>query len=283
MSNRYRQFKLINSVGAEYDLCHLDHALYSPDGLGFSKSHDSIQVGSAFAQVEERLNQQTITGEMVFKGYDKYTEFKDFISDINLTLAYQPIYSGTWYYRSCRVKELKKGEISPTTHRLHCAIDFLCFSQWYESTFAERTIYEESENSKFPLIFPFTFSDKSINEVIIYNKNTNPAPCKIEILGPCANPQWKLFYNGSVIEDGKVSISLLEGESLIVDSNIESMRIVKNVDGEESDAYQLSDFSTNRFVYAPFGQSILRFYHDSADVSSALDVTVEVRQVSDTV
>ena len=32
-----------------------------------------------------------------------------------------------------------KSEISRGTQRLHCNVDFLCFSQWYESVKAERT------------------------------------------------------------------------------------------------------------------------------------------------
>ena len=276
----YRKFKLINSIGAEYDLCNLNHALYSPDGLGFDKSFDSVQVGSAFALVEDKLNQQTITGEIVFKSYEYYSEFKEFISGGSLTFAYQPRNYNIWYYRSCEVKNLKKSEIDKTTHRLHCSVDFLCFSQWYESVIAERTVYEVSENSIFPLTFPFTFADKNINEVIIVNTNVDPAPCKIEIFGPCSNPRWELKNSSGTIVNGRVSISLNEGERLIVDSNIESMCIVKMTEDSETDVYQHSDFSTGRFIYAPNGRSILRFYHDS---DYALDITVEVRKVADTV
>lgn len=85
------------------------------------------------------------------------------------------------------------------------------------------------------------------------------------------------------MKTGKVSVSLGEGEHLIVDSNVESMRIVKSVGGVETDAYQYSDFTTDRFIYAPSGKSLLRFYHESTDASEALDIAVEVRKVSDTV
>lgn len=280
MSNRYRQFKLINSVGAEYDLCHLDHALYSPDGLGFSKSYDSVQVGAAFALAEERLNQQTITGEMVFKGYENYSEFRDFISDGKLTLAYQPRNDDTWYYRSCWVKELKKGDISPTTRRLHCPVDFLCFSQWYESAIAERTVDQISENSVFPLTFPFIFTDVNINEIKIVNPKASPAPCKIIISGPVSNPRWTLISGGKSIATGAVQITLLAGELLIVDANIETMGIIKVSGDTETNVYQYSDFSTERFIYAPSGESKLVFAHST---SAALGVIVEVRKVSDTV
>ena len=280
MSMEFRQFKLINEVGAEYDLVDQTHFFASPDGLGFEREFSVMQTGDAFVSLENKLRQQKVTGEMIFLDYGAYSEFSKFIAGQLLTIAYCPAGMTTWYYRSCKVESLKKSEISSSTGRLHCNVDFICFSQWYESVTAERTVYEVGENSLFPLTFPFTFVDRNINEVILNNTNTSEAPCRIEILGPCSNPRWSLFRDGKEILNGKVSVSLGQGESLIVDSNVETMRIVRIVNGVESNAYQQSDFSTNRFVYAPPGESLLRFYHDS---DSTLDVIVEVRRVSDTV
>lgn len=280
MNGDFRRFKLINEVGAEYDLTDPAHFFASPDGIGFERGFTTMQVGDAFVSVEDQLRQQKITGEMIFADYAEYSEFAKFVEGHRLTLAYRPARIITWYYRSCNVQSLKKSEISSTTNCLHCNVDFLCFSLWYESVIAEKTIDEVSENQVFPLTFPFVFVDRNVNEVLINNTNPSDAPCKIEIFGPCANPRWSLYYNGKIILDGAVSVSLAEGNSLIVDANIETMRIVKIVDGEETDVYQHSDFSTNRFVYAPFGQSKLIFYHDG---NSALECTVEVRRVADTV
>lgn len=276
----YRQFKLINSVGAEYDLCDVRHLFVSPDGLGFARNYESLQAGSSFVLIEDLLEQQTITGEMIFADYEEYSAFAKFIKNDGMKLAYCPANFDIWYYRSCQVESLKKSEISHTTNRLHCNVDFCCFSQWYEPVFAERTLYELNEDSVFPLTFPFTFEDRNINEVIIVNSNTDDAPCKITIAGPCSNPHWELKSNGQLVASGKVAVSLAEGESLIVDANIESMRIVKASESTETNVYQSSDFSTDRFIYAPNGKSVLRFYHDE---SYALDVVVEVRKVADTV
>ena len=280
MNGDFRRFKLINEVGAEYDLTDPAHFFASPDGIGFERGFSVMQVGDAFVSVENQLRQQKITGEMIFADYAEYSEFAKFVQGYRLTLAYRPARISTWFYRSCNVQSLKKSEISSSTSRLHCNVDFLCFSQWYESVIAERTIEEISENAVFPLTFPIMFVDRNINEVIITNTNPADAPCKIEIFGPCSNPRWSLFHEGKMVLDGAVSISLGEGDSLIVDANIETMRIVKTVDGEETDVYQHSDFSTNRFIYTPPGQSLLRFYHDQ---NSALQCAVEVRRVADTV
>lgn len=282
MSMEFRQFKLINEIGAEYDLTDPTHFFASPDGLGFEREFSVMQTGDAFVSLDNKLRQQKITGEMIFLDYENYAEFSQYIAGHSLTFAYCPAGMTTWYYRSCKVESLKKSEISSSTGRLHCNVDFLCFSQWYESVTAERTIYEVSENSVFPLTFPFTFVDRNINEVVINNTNSSEAPCRIEILGPCVNPRWSLLKDGKEILDGRVVITLVEGESLIVDANVETMRIAKSTDGEESDVYQYSDFTTNRFIYAPPGKSFLRFHHD-ADSDDVLDATVEVRKVSDTV
>ena len=283
---KYRQFKLIDSVGAEYDLCDTAHAFYSPDGLGFSRNISSVQVGSAFAMVESKLNQQTIKGEMRFRDYDAYAAFNAFISAGNsagnLTLGYRPKGFTVWYYRKVEVQRLDKTEIDRQAHRLICPIDFICLSQWYEKTYAKETIDLTGENTVFPLVFPFVFADAEKNELVLQNERVSPAPCKIIISGPCVNPAWTLKQSGKQIASGAVTISLATGERLIVDANIESMGIIKVTPTEEVEVnvYQLSDFSTERFIYAPTGESRLKFTHSTG---AALDVTVEVRQVSDTV
>ena len=80
-SHRYRQFRLVNAAGEEYDICDLSHAFYSPDGLGFQKNISSVQVGNAFAMVENKVNQQVIKGEMRFKSYELYSEFEKHMTD----------------------------------------------------------------------------------------------------------------------------------------------------------------------------------------------------------
>ena len=280
-SRRYRQFRLINAAGEEYDLCDLSHAFYSPDGLGFKKDISSVRVGSAYVQVESNLSQQTIKGEMRFKSYELYSGFKEFISAGGLTLKYQPKGFTAWYYRDVAVERLDKSEIDRAAHRLICAIDFLCFSQWYEPANAKRTLDLTGENTVFPLVFPFVFSDAEKNELLLVNDRVTQAPCKITICGPCVNPAWTLRQDGKTVMTGAMTLSIASGEKLVIDANIGGMGIYKiTTAGAEVNVYQHSNFSTSRFVWAPPGESRLKFTHST---TAALDVTVEVRQVSDTV
>ena len=280
-STRYRQFRLVNAAGEEYDLCDLSHAFYSPDGLGFKRDISSVRVGSAYVQVESNLSQQTIRGEMRFRSYELYSTFKEFISAGGLILKYQPKGFTAWYYRDVEVERLDKSEIDRAAHRLICPIDFLCLSQWYEPANAKRTIDLTGENTVFPLVFPWVFSDAEKNELLLVNDRVNHAPCKITICGPCVNPAWTLKQDSETVMTGAMTLSIAAGEKLVIDANIGGMGITKiTTAGAEVDVYQYSNFNTARFVWAPPGESRLKFTHST---TAALDVTVEVRQVSDTV
>ena len=90
MNGDFRRFKLINEVGAEYDLTDPAHFFASPDGIGFERGFSVMQVGDAFVSVENQLRQQKITGEMIFADYAEYSEFAKFVQGYRLTLAYRP-------------------------------------------------------------------------------------------------------------------------------------------------------------------------------------------------
>lgn len=282
MTQRFRQFRLINAVGAEYDLCDTDHFFSTPGGLGFQRNISSLQVGDSFAPVENKLNQQIITGEMRFRNYEEYSGFKEFASSGGLVLAYQPKgFIDVWYYRNVDVQRLDKTEIDHVSRRLICPVDFICFSLWYEKTNAQKTVDLTGENTVFPLEFPFMFCAAEKNELVLNNDRVSPAPCRIIISGAVVNPSWVLKQGGVTIASGAVNVTIASGEKLIVDSNVESMRIVKlTSSGAEVNVYQYSDFSTERFIFAPTGESRLKFSHST---SAALDVTVEVRQMSETI
>ena len=70
-----RQFKLINSTGAEFNLMRLDAFFNSPDGLGFSMDNSYANIGTVYEITEEKASQKAVTGEMIFKGYKQYKEF----------------------------------------------------------------------------------------------------------------------------------------------------------------------------------------------------------------
>ena len=88
-----------------------------------------------------------------------------------------------------------------------------------------------------------------------------------------------LSQGGEDIYTGDISLELLQGETLVIDSNTPTMEIAKHTAAGVIDVYQYSDFDTDRFIYFPPGESVLLFTHTGQE---ALNVTVEVRQLADT-
>lgn len=81
---------------------------------------------------------------------------------------------------------------------------------------------------------------------------------------------------GLSISSGAVAAEIKEGQKLVVRSEADRLEIAIYTTENEwvEDVYQQSDFSTARFIYAPPGDSTLKFSHEG---SQELNVSVEVR------
>ena len=81
---------------------------------------------------------------------------------------------------------------------------------------------------------------------------------------------------GLSISSGAVTTEIKEGQKLVVRSEADRLEIAIYTTENEwvEDVYQQSDFSTARFVYAPPGESTLKFSHEG---SQEMNVSVEVR------
>ena len=81
---------------------------------------------------------------------------------------------------------------------------------------------------------------------------------------------------GLSISSGAVTTEIKEGQKLVVRSEADRLEIAIYTTENEwvEDVYQQSDFSTARFIYAPAGDSTLKFSHEG---SQELNVSVEVR------
>lgn len=122
-----RRFKLLNSKGQEWDLTNTKESfLQNPSGLGVSRGIDSISAGLDWIVTDNQVDQQTISGEIALKGYDKYSNFIKFCAHTPLTFCYKPM--DKWYYRTCLIEKLEKTEINFGTRWLICPVDFLCLS-----------------------------------------------------------------------------------------------------------------------------------------------------------
>lgn len=273
-----RKFKLINSEGVELDISRDEMSLENPDGLGFDRDLAYVRAGTDFIETDDNPIQKNPKGEMVFQSYEDYAEFAAFIAKTPLKLCYKPL--SEWHYLDCKVHSLAKGEMQDGG--LYCDIDFLGSSTWYQSTKIGRTQNDSSLGKKYSYTYSYYYVDTARGTIIVQNDKSLPAPCKLHIYGPCVNPSWSLVQGGTVIVTGKVTASFSETEKLVIDSNIRTMEIAKRGLNNEliADEYQNSDFSTERFIFAPPGESTLSFSHEGSEI---LNAVVEVQTLADTV
>lgn len=114
------------------------------------------------------------------------------------------------------------------------------------------------------------------------NTGFENAPMRVHIFGPCQHPFWTMMQSGRVIGSGKVNTVINSGEQLIVDSSPLTLEMSRRDQNEKliCDEYQNGDFSTDRFLLAPIGESELIFSHEG---SETLKVIIEVNEIAETV
>ncbi len=275
-----RQFRLKNQMGETFDLMRKDAFFHSPSGLGYKLDIDVETAGYFFLQMYEEMQQKTISGEMVFKGYSVYQEFVSFCAKAPLVLCYCPL--NTWYYVDCKLAQIDKTEISQTTKRLLCNVDFECFSTWYESLEVHATSIDPNVGKIYNYTYDYTYADTRAGSIEVSNNGSLPSPCKLHIKGPCVNPSWALVQSGKILARGGVTASIAQGSKLVVDSDPSSLEIAEYTNNNRfvQNLYQKSDFSTARFLEIPVGSSKITFSHQGAGL---LDAYVEVQRLASSV
>lgn len=256
-----RSFKLINGNGAVFDLMRRDAFLYEPTGLGWGYETDYVDVGGAYIPTDTTLVHPEPSGTMIFKGYEQYDEFLQFIQVGGITLGYKPL--NTWRYLDVSVV-IDKSEISYETNRLACGISFSGLSLWYSG---EKTYRAGSLNAYNSKKYTYKYDTDTPDGTAGYvyattagsaeiSNGSLPSFCKITILGEAINPAWTLYDSmGQQIATGKVFATIPSGHMLVINSRPDDMEIAEYTVGGDrvANLYTSSDFSTERFVVIPAG------------------------------
>lgn len=275
-----RQFKLINSTGAEFNLMRLDAFFNSPDGLGFSMDNSYANIGTVYEITEEKSSQKAVTGEMIFKGYRQYKEFIKFISYKPLKLAYKPL--DEWAYLKCTVTRLDKSEISSSTNLLTCAIDFTALSKWYIPRRAMTSDGDSTNIKKYTYRYGYTYVETASGEFRIINEGTEECPSILTLFGNCVNPNWVLSQNGKTLIKNGLNVEIPSNHKLIINSNDNEREIAEyTLDGTlYRNLYQKIDFDNKAFIVIPIGESMLRVTETSGNEVNAI---LEVEEVYETI
>lgn len=275
-----RQFKLINSKGASFDLMRRDALFYTPDGLGFSMDSEFMQIGNSYQLVDTESAQKVIAGVMVFNGYQQYKEFTEFIVWTPLKLAYKPL--DEWAYLDCIISNLGKSEIDYTDRKLKCNIDFTGTSKWYIPRRVMKTDVDTENGKVYTYEYNYTYAE-TINGVInIENNSSEESPCILSIFGPITNPTWNLIVNSKVVQSGAVNATIPAGHKLIINSKDNQLEIAEYTSMNEfvRNLYQDSDYTRENFLLIPSGASTIFIAGDS---QSIVEAYLELEEIHETI
>lgn len=276
-----RQFKLINSLGTEWDLMRKDGFLYAPEGLGISKENEYMRIGSTYELVQRLSAQKQIAFTMIFKSYAVYRSFADFCVWTPLKLAYNP--GPEWSYIDGEITDLEKTEISPSTGRLECNSTFTATSLWYIPRAARKTSDDVDSPKRYNYTYDYTYADELNGYIRVVNNASEDSPATISIMGPISNPAWYVSVNNDIVASGAVTADIPAEDKLVINSKDGHLEVAEYVAATNEfvrNLYQATDFSRETFVMFPPGNSVLFI---SGSNQGSINAWVEVEEVHETI
>ena len=276
-----RKFRLINAEGGSFDLNGQAAFFHSIDGFGFKDQTQYEKIGTDFYALEEAFSQGQMSGEILFAGddpYGKYREFTRFVRAVPLTLVYE---LDEVFKIPVRLTEVGKAELSNGGKSLNCDVTFLAAGLFY------KTVQKYSEDiyvggKVYEYVYPYAYTDVSINTVQIVSDSYEDSPCKITIYGPCTNPVWKHYVDNELYATGRYDGTITSDHKLVIDSTLIPYSIIERGLSDEvvADRYQYCDFTTERFIHLQHGTNRISVTHDGLN---SVEMMVEAKISYETV
>lgn len=272
MGDIMRTFTLIDNDGNEYDVTTAGVAFfYKIDGLGFAKNLEYQRIEDRYALLSEHVAQQKITGTVKFwqpNAERAYFNFAQFCQNSPIRMRYNPGFD-TFY----RTGTISKIERSDGDNSLTAKIEFTASTPWYKilTAFSDGSI---TGGKVYNYKYDYVYSDSSVNSVTLDSDSYQSSPARVILYGELVNPTWRHYLNNVLQTTGKINGTVLPNHRLVIDTTTipYSIKQVDAFGNVVSDMYQLSDFSTGRFVRLGYGVNTIAV---SADNATELTISVE--------
>ena len=272
MGGIMRTFTLIDHDGNSYDITASGLAFFhNVDGLGFGKTLTYQRIEDRYALLSDFVSQQKVTGSVRFwqPGAEaEYFRFAQFCQNSPIRLMYNPGHD-TFY----RDGIISKVERSDGPDCLTCKIEFTASTPWYKmvTAFSDGTI---TGGKVYNYTYDYVYSDSSVNSVTLESDSYQSSPCKVVLYGELVNPTWRHYLNNVLQTTGKITGIVMPNHRLVIDTTTipYSMKQVDAFGNVVSDMYQLSDFSTGRFIRLGHGTNTIAV---SADNGTEFTIGVE--------
>lgn len=254
MIDGVRNFIIKNINGDTRDITQPGYLLWEPDGLGWGREVEVAEVGNTYIVTDERETRLAPSGTMLFKGYEQYADFLDFIQIGGLSLGYKPPNADAWQWLDC-VAVLEKSEINHEYNRLLCPITFVSTSHWYIVNEYRTKVLEMDDNGLFYTYpYPFYYEESALN-VFEINNGALPSYFRLRVFGHATNPVYSLLSNNEVLYSGMINYEITTGRNMLVDTRPNHVEISEysNAGAMLKDLYGYSDYSTQRLFAIPPG------------------------------
>lgn len=266
-----RSFILKNAQGAEWNLNLPESFFTGPKGLGGETKTNYVQMGNRFVKTTEVLKQKSVTGKIIFSGYEEYGRFCRFVQHKPLSIQYTA--DGT-YQMSVSLEKLTKTEMEAAG--LCGEITLKGLTTWHQYQYAENM--QETYGKTYPYTYDYVYADLAAGAIEFAVDSVEECPVRLSLIGPCVNPAWSLYVNGILKTTGRITGTIKEGRRLVIDATKIPYEIAEydNSGNYVSDSYPYSDFSTGRFLYASYGQNKITVTHEgSSKIKMAAEVRIE--------
>lgn len=282
-----RKFWLENTNGKKWDLTpanpyHSKSSFFAdPQGLGIKTKITSYEVANTCFIEEVETESQTITGDLYFKDYEHFTQFVEFVGNINTDKTMKLYYSTNGHsfdnplesewYKQVLITELKKGEIDYKTGFLKVSVKFACLSRWRKDKRIVLELSRYGEPLVYPYYYPYYYGGSNNLAVDIDNEGNLPTSCVIRVDGVTGTPFVRIVQDGEVIDQAKYNLIINDGCYLIIDSSPDNQQAglytLVNGDYVREDVYYIGekDYTYSNFITIPTGKSTLVFSATNAN------------------
>lgn len=270
-----RTFTLIDNDGNTYDVtARNDLFFYGVEGLGYAQTTEFQRIEDRYALLSNYTSQSKIKGTIKFWQPDaerKYFDFAQFCQNGPIRMKYNPGHGE--FYRNGVISEIVRTD--GTGSELRVTLTFMAQTPWYKSVSAHND-GQIVGGKVYPYTFDYTYSSAVVNSVSVESDSYQSSPVKLIIYGPATNPSWRHYLNNVLQTSGRITGSVLANHKLIIDTTSipYSIKQFDMLGNEVSDMYQLSDFSTDRFIRFGKGRNTVSV---QADNTNTLNVGVEAQ------
>lgn len=279
-----REFYIENETGQRFSMMNIEEGCFlnSPSGLGYGYDTQYSQIGNDFIQNIRKLVQGQISGELIFKNYDNYKNFIDFIEGSeNLKFVYKvPFENGfTEYFKDIDISNIDKSEIGSNGVLVVPAM-FNAKSLWYEQKNIVLTVGEEEGEIRWDFVWDSRFADYTTRNLIFENKGHTEAPIKLEIEGYVNNPSIFVYKDKELTGSLELPVEIEENEKLIYSTRDTDLYLVKeDANGEQINLFNALNPNFINFIKLNKGVNQIKLIADEDITRAKITIYVEYKAV----